>query len=31
MRVLQTAKQAVGADLVIHKDFWFALPGYVKV
>lgn len=24
------AKQATGSELVIHKDFWFSLPGYIK-
>ena len=28
---LQMKKQATGSDLVIHKTFWFALPGHIKV
>jgi hypothetical protein len=23
-------QEASGSDLVIHKGFWFAIPGYVK-
>ena len=28
---MQQAKQATGTDLIINKDFWFSLPGFVKV
>ena len=28
---VQQAKQATGTDLIINKDFWFSLPGFVKV
>ena len=27
---VQQAKAAAGSDLIIHKQFWFSLPGYVK-
>ena len=28
---LQKAKGASGSQLVVHNDFWFALPGLIKV